>query len=115
MATMRQTTRDEGGVTVVTLDGELEVSEASVLRELLGGLIAGPQSRVLLDLTDVSFIDSSGIGVLVGAHRRAEAAGARLGLAAAGPGVRRVFELTRTDRVLRLYDTVSDGVAALRG
>lgn len=110
---MRHSISDHGGVKVVALEGELEVSEAPALRDLMGALIEGPQSRVLLDLGQVSFIDSSGIGVLVGAHRRAEEAGARIGLASPSPGVRRVFELTRTDRVLRLFDSVSTGVAAL--
>ena len=110
---MQHSISDQHGITVVVLAGELEVSEAPALRDLLGSLIAGPQSRILLDLGQVSFIDSSGIGVLVGAHRRAEEAGARIGLAAPNAGVRRVFELTRTDRVLRLYDSVPDGVAAL--
>ena len=110
---MQHSISDQHGITVVVLEGELEVSEAPALRDLLGSLIAGPQSRILLDLGQVSFIDSSGIGVLVGAHRRAEEAGARIGLAAPNAGVRRVFELTRTDRVLRIYDSVPDGVAAL--
>lgn len=104
----------DGGVTLVTLVGELEVSEAPVLRDLLGSLVAGPQSRVLLDVVQVGFIDSSGIGVLVGAHRRAQEAGARLGVAGPQPGVRRVFELTRTDRVLNIFDSVPEGVAAFR-
>ncbi len=110
---MQHSISDQHGITVVVLEGELEVSEAPALRDLLGSLVAGPQSRVLLDLGQVSFIDSSGIGVLIGAHRRAEEAGARVGLAAPNAGVRRVFELTRTDRVLRIYDSVPDGVAAL--
>lgn len=111
---MRHETRDEQGITVVALDGELEVSEAPALRDLLGRLVAGPQSRILLDLSHVTFIDSSGIGVFVGAHRRAAEAGARLGLAQPSAGVRRVLELTRTDRVLSVFDSVGEGVAALR-
>lgn len=111
---MEHTRREEGAVTILELAGELEVSEAPALRDLLGAAVAGPQSRMLLDLTAVTFIDSSGIGVLVGAQRLADAAGSRLGLAGANAGVRRVFELTRTDRVLRLFDTAAEGVAALR-
>lgn len=111
---MKHLIRDETGVTVVTLEGELEVSEAPALRDLLGSLVAGPQSRILLDVLGVTFIDSSGIGVLVGAHRRAVEAGARLGIAGPSAGVRRVFELTRTDRVLNIFGSVPEGVAALR-
>lgn len=111
---MKHETRTEAGVTVVAIDGELEVSEAAALRDLLGSLVAGPQSRVLLDLSRVTFIDSSGIGVLVGAHRRAAEAGARLGLAEPTAGVRRVLELTRTDRVLSIFGTAAEGLAAFR-
>ena len=55
-----------------------------------------------------------GIGVLVGAHRRAAEAGARLGLAEPTAGVRRVLELTRTDRVLSIFGSTAEGVAAFR-
>ncbi len=106
--------RDEAGVRVLSLQGPIDVSQAMDLREVLGQQIDGPAARVVVDLTDVTFIDSSGIGVLVTAHRTADAAGAMLALAGARTTVGRVFELTRTNRLLRIYPTVDEAVTALR-
>ena len=110
---MTHTIDDDGGVRVVHLAGAIDVSRSSELRDVLGQEISGPQARVLVDLSAVTLIDSSGIGVLVGAHRRAGAAGAALVLAQPGANVGRVFELTRTNRLLRIYETLDEGVQAL--
>ncbi|MCW2952843.1 MAG: hypothetical protein JWQ48_2013 [Conexibacter sp.] len=106
----------QDGIKIVHLSGPLDVSQALALRELLGAQIDGPGARVLIDLSGVPLIDSSGIGVMVSAHRRADGVGggAAFALAGAGATVARVFALTRTDRLLRLYDSVPDGVEALR-
>ncbi len=103
------------GVQVVRLEGPTDVSQALELRDLLGREIDGPSARVLLDLSRVTLVDSSGVGVFVSAHRRAESAGAAFALAEPTSGVGRVFELTRTNRLLRIFPTVEDGLQALRG
>lgn len=105
----------EGAVTVVHLHGPIDVSRSMELRELLGAKIDSASARVLLDLSDVSLIDSSGIGILVTAHRRADGQGARFALAGAAGTVARVFEMTRTNKLLSLYPSVDEGVAALGG
>lgn len=102
------------GVRVISLHGPIDVSRAMDLRELLGAQIDSPAARVLLDLTDVPLIDSSGIGILVTAHRRAAGQGASFVIGGAAGAVLRVFEMTRTNKVLRLHATVPEGVAALR-
>lgn len=104
---------DQHGVKVMHLHGPIDVSRAMELRDLLGAQIDSASARVLVDLTDVALIDSSGIGILVTAHRRADGQGARFGLAGAAGTVARVFEMTRTNKLLSLYDTVEEGVAAL--
>jgi anti-sigma B factor antagonist len=106
---------EDSGLTIVRLEGPLDVAGAHELRDVLGERITGAGARVLLDLRDVTLIDSSGVGVLVGAHRRADAAGAGFALAGARATVGRVFALTRTDRLLRIYATVDEGVQALAG
>lgn len=112
---MEQTTEQTDGVTVITLKGSIDVSQAIELRELLGDRINGAAARVLLDLTEVRLIDSSGIGILVTAHRRAADAGARFALANPSEAVARVFAMTRTDRLLQVFATVAEGVADLSG
>lgn len=104
---------DHGGVKVVHLHGPIDVSRSMELRELLGAQIDSAAARVLLDLSDVTLIDSSGIGILVTAHRRADGQGARFALAGAAGTVARVFEMTRTNKLLAIHDTVDEGIAAL--
>jgi anti-sigma B factor antagonist len=107
------TTEERSGVKVAALEGALGVAAALELRDLLDGLLEGPGAKVLLDLGAVTLIDSSGVGILVTAHRLADSRGAAFALAAAPGPVGRVFELTRTDKLLRIYATVEDGLAAL--
>lgn len=106
--------RDADGITVIAPRGALDVSSALELRDLLAGPIGEAGRGVLVDLSEVTLVDSSGIGVFVTAHRNADAAGAFFGLAGAVGPVGRVFEMTRTNKLLRIYDTVDDGLASLR-
>jgi anti-sigma B factor antagonist len=106
---------EQNGVKVVHLHGPIDVSRSMELRDLLGAQIDSANARVLLDLSDVSLIDSSGIGILVTAHRRADGQGARFGLAGATGTVARVFDMTRTNKLLSLFDSVDEGVAAFSG
>lgn len=69
-------------------------------------------SRVVLDLTDVNFLDSSGLGAVVGL-RKALGADATLSVAGAQPAVATLFRLTRLDRVFRLFATSTEAIAAL--
>lgn len=110
---MDHTVEELEGAQVVRLHGPLDVARALELRDTLGALVGVAGARVLLDLEHVTLIDSSGVGILVTAHRQAETAGARFALAAAGPVVGRVFELTRTNKLLRIHPTVEEGLRAL--
>jgi anti-anti-sigma factor len=106
--------REQDGITVAVLDGPIDVARALELRDLLAGPVGEAGRRVLVDLTGVTLVDSSGVGIFVTAHRRAEEAGAAFVLAGAPGPVGRVFELTRTNKLLRIHPTVDAGLAALR-
>jgi anti-anti-sigma factor len=111
---MEHELRDQDGVTVIAPRGPIDVSRALELRDLLAGPVAESGRRVLVDLSEVTLVDSSGIGIFVTAHRQAEAAGVTFVLAGAPGPVGRVFELTRTNKLLRIYGSVDEGLAALR-
>jgi anti-sigma B factor antagonist len=74
-------------------------------------LIARGERFVVLDLSGVSFCDSAGLNVLLGAWRQADASGAVLVLACVPGPLRRILEMTGTDQVLRVFDTVTDAEA----
>ena len=99
------------GVVLVRLAGDVDVTTVPELRLTLHAL-TGPTARhvVVIDLADVTFLDATGLGVLVGAHRRAQRAGTWLELRNPTERVRRLLAITRLDRVLRIT-TVLEGVA----
>jgi anti-anti-sigma factor len=80
--------------TVVTLDGELDVGQAPQLRTKLVDLMNEGKLRLVLDLSAVDFIDSSGLGVLIRALRRLRSQGGELRLVVTKPEVRRIFDIT---------------------
>jgi len=80
---------------MLRIEGEIDVATAPQLRAALAALVDGGARRISLDLTAVGFVDSSGLGVLVGALRKLEEAnGGRLRVENVQDGVRKVFEIT---------------------
>ncbi len=106
------TTTTHDAVQVVHAEGDLDVATAATLRDALDELIADGRQRIALDLTDVGFLDSTGLGVIVGRLKLLRRAGGTLTLAADGERILRVFEITGLDKVFAIHDTVGAAVAA---
>lgn len=104
-------TRRLGDRTVVSVGGEVDLETASQLGDhALEALHEGP--HMVLDLTQVSFMDSTGLKVLLSVQRRAELAGGSLALAGASRSVRKILALTGLDQSFGLYDTVDEACAS---
>ena len=104
--------RCERGCPIVTAAGQIDIATVSRLRERLFELAAS--GRVLVvELDDGGFIDSSGLGALVGAAKRAAAYGGSLHVVCAQPQIRQVFRLTGLDRQVRLARTLDEALQAL--
>src|SRR6266508_1725335 len=99
------------GYTVVEVAGEIDIASAPGLRTCHHQTINAGSRRLVVDLRHVDFIDSMGIGVLVGAHRRLRDHDGSLQLVAADGLVLRVLRLTSLDRVLPLHATLTDALA----
>lgn len=106
--------RTEDGVSVVELEGPIDASQAPTLRHRLEGLVDGAGARVVVDLAEVTLVDSSGVGAFVTVHRRAAEREARMVLARPSDSVGRVFSLTRTDRLLHIAPSVETALESLR-
>ena len=85
---------------VVKVDGHVDVYNANDLRESLLAALGANAPGVVLDLTDLRFLDSSGIGILVGACRRAQATGKSLEVVGLSPQVGRVLSMSGVDHLL---------------
>lgn len=97
---------------VVRCSGRLNMVAAPAFREAITGVVAGGRPRVAVDLAEVEFIDSSGLGALVACLKSARQAGGDLRIASPSAQVLMVLRLSNIDRILRPYEdvmTVFDG------
>ena len=106
-------TRAVTGHTVLEVGGEVDVYTAPRLRERLVELVDEGARSVIVDLSRVEFLDSTGLGVLVGALKRLRAVGGGLALVCGHERLLKIFRITALDRVFSLYDTVDAATAAM--
>ncbi|REE96283.1 STAS domain-containing protein [Thermomonospora umbrina] len=104
--------RVEKDVTVVKVDGEIDVFSSPRLREMMLEVIDKGPSHLVVDLGDVTFLDSTGLGVLVGIYHRLRARNGTMSFVGANERVRRVFHITQLTKIFSLHDTLEEAVAA---
>ena len=91
---------------VIEVSGEIDVATAPQLRESLQRVIAQGESTIILDLLGVTFLDSTALGVLVGALKRCREAGRELHLVVADPRIMKIFEITGLTSVFTIADSL---------
>lgn len=101
------------GVSSVIVGGEVDLSTAPELKEVLNGVIDGGARFVLVDLSSATFIDSTTLGVLMGAVKRVRPEGGEIAIACNDPNIRKIFEITLLDRVFGIFDTPEAGAQHL--
>jgi len=107
-------TRESDGVAVVTCHGRIVLGDESAgLRDTLKRALTSSKN-VVLDLSDVNYIDSSGLGTLVGVYSSARAVGADIKLAGLNQRLRDLLQITKLVTVFEVYDHVKDAMAALK-
>ena len=107
--------RELDGVTVLDLSGRITLGEGSVqLRDAIRDLIAKGQRSILLDLGEVSYIDSSGLGELVSAYTTAKNQGATLKLLKLTKKVHDLLQLTKLYTVFEIFDDEASAIASFK-
>jgi anti-sigma B factor antagonist len=109
----------EGGIQLLEVHGELDLSTATQLEAPLEEAVSSPDAAVVVDLADCTFIDSTGIAMIVRAWQRVDAAAGNGGqgglvLCCQNEQVQRVLEVTGLEHSLRVFGTRDDAVSALR-
>ena len=94
--------------TVLTVTGQVDVATAPELRQALTEAQYGPRSRVALDLDGVEFLDSFGLGVIVGALKRARLHAGEVAIVCSRSRLLHLFEVTRLDRIVPVVATLDD-------
>lgn len=100
--------RDERGWTVLSVRGQLDVATAPDLRQALVEAQYGRASRVVLDLDGLEFMDSMGLGVIVGGLKRAHTHDGELALVCTRERVRHLLTITRIAEIVRVVPSVGD-------
>ena len=98
--------RVDATLPVIAVSGEIDVATAPQLRECLHRVIAAGESTVVLDLLGVTFLDSTALGVLVGALKRCRELGGDLHIVVADPRIMKIFEITGLTNVFTIADSL---------
>jgi len=101
-------TQLDGTTCTMTLDGEVDVYTAPRLKEELVSIIEGGCGHVIVDLENVAFIDSSGLGVLVGALRRARERDGSVRIVCTRENILKIFRITGLDKVFPIFSDASE-------
>ena len=110
--TMKASTRQVGGITIVDMSGRITLGEGSViLRDAIKDLLAKGQKKILLNLGDVSYIDSSGIGELVSAFTSVRNQGGELKLLNL---TKKVHDLLQITKLYTVFDIKDEEAAAVQ-
>jgi anti-sigma B factor antagonist len=109
---LRMTDRDVHGVNVLDIEGRIVLGEESnSFRERVKGLLAAGKKKIVLNLANVSYIDSAGLGTLVAAFHSARSQGAMLKLANLGTKFKEILQVTK---LITVFDTYDSEAAAIQ-
>jgi anti-sigma B factor antagonist len=107
------TNQEIDGVSVVGLNSRIVLGEESgALREAVKELMAAGKKRIVLNMSNVTYIDSAGLGILVAAYVSAKSQGASIKLCALGNKFREVRQITRLLTIFEVYDTPAAATAS---
>ncbi len=109
---IRVTSRDVGPHTVVEVEGEIDVSTADALRDEISAVLDRERADLVVDLTGVRFMDSTGLGVLVGTLKKVRLQGGTLQLVINSERLLKVFRITALLQVFTVHDTLEAALDA---
>lgn len=106
--------REGEAAAVLALAGEVDVSNVGEARAAALSLLEDGTKRLILDISGVTYMDSSGLGMLVGVLKRLRESEGELAIAGAAPGVKRLFEITGLEQIFSLYDDMAAALKEVR-
>lgn len=110
---LKMSQREVDGVTVVALDGRIVLGEESnALREKVKRLVAEGKKKIVLNVNNITFIDSAGLGTLVSSHHTAKKEGASVRLCHLDNKFQQVLQITKLLTVLYISNTEAEAVAS---
>jgi anti-sigma B factor antagonist len=112
---LKFSSREVDGVAVLAMDGRIVLGEESnALREKVKALVAEGKKKIVLNMENVTFIDSAGLGTLVASHHSAKAQGTALKLCNLGAKFQEVLQITKLLTVFDVYNTETEAIASFK-
>lgn len=103
----------EDSIDIVTLTDRLTAADVNTARREINEIINAGEGKLLVDISGLDFVDSSGLGLLVGCHQEARNKDGNLVLLEPQPEVKALLELTRLDQVFRIFHDQSEAITSL--
>ena len=100
------------GTNILDVSGEIDVYTAPQFKDAVNTIIAGGQKHLVVNMRNVTYMDSSGFGVLLSATRRLRPEGGTVNLVEVSGAIDRILRITKLNTVFATYDTVDDALAA---
>ncbi|MEP7161522.1 MAG: STAS domain-containing protein [Dermatophilaceae bacterium] len=114
MPDLEVTVQEQDGIAVITPAGDVDVTSAFRLRDAIDRVLASGLCWLVVDLREVPFMDSTGLGVLVGRLKVVRARRGSIRIVVAAPRMLRVLSITGLDTVFPLHETVSEALTSFR-
>lgn len=99
------------GLTVCHIEGEIDINSSPMLKKSFDKIIAGKASKLVINLSKVSYVDSSGLATLVEMLKNMRAYGGRMRLAGMSPKIKSLFEITKLDRLFEIMADEAEAVS----
>lgn len=110
---LKITDREESGISILALDGRIVLGEESnALRERVKALLAAGKKKIVLNMANVTYIDSAGLGTLVASHHSARTQGASLRLSNLGQKFQEILQVTKLLTVFDVHDSEAAAIAS---
>lgn len=107
------THHQEGSISIISIKGDIDLSRSPNLRQLFQSKAHDKCPALLVDFTQVNYIDSSGLATLVEYYQTSRAYNGKIALAGLSPRVRSVFDLVRLGEILNIYNSLDEARQAL--
>jgi anti-sigma B factor antagonist len=105
----------EDGIVLVDLQGEVDAFTAPKLKQEMIQQIENGSSRLIVDLADVGYLDSTGLGVLIGGLKRTRDKGGDLVLVCPNVRISRIFDITGLSRIFEMFQTEAEALNRIKG
>jgi len=110
---MELTSREDGDITILTVTGDLVIGEPeTTFKKTVTQLLEQGRVNLLVDLSNVGFLDSSGLGALVRALTQSQKEGGQTKLLNAGPQIRKLLQMTKLDSVFEIHSDLEAAVSS---